>query len=545
MLKKISLITILVLALYLRIINIATVPPGIYLDEASIAYDSYSLGLNLHDQYGKFLPLFIRSYASFQAPLYIYASILPIKVFGMSPLGVRFISIVSGTLIVFFSYLLIRIISPEKWKNAAIFSAAVLAISPWAIFFSRGAIEANLALALFIASLYLIFNGIKNNKGSILNIGFITLALTNYAYHSYRFLSIITVLALLTFFFKLLKKRLFIPTVIGIILFAVILLPQLFLINTPGSLTRATALDYTSDSYFKENSGTLCCSLPGKITFISRTFFAKYFDYISLNSLFFDSDPSPVRSIPELGSFYSWMLFPFLLGLFIVTREYYRKSLRAGVNFFMTIGLFSIVPAAFTRDDLYFLRVLPFLWLVSILAGFGLLAIFKRINSNLLKLGFATFLLTISLLNLYTNYFYIFKEERSVEQSGLLQQLFIYTRSNPDKHFIIDLTEPLSYGIGLYVYKTDPKEFSRQANLKMMEYYTDTSLKTNYSIGNTDIRAINWGVDNCQGNYLVGDERTISEERISSNHLLLVRKFVAVLDTRFIGVYRSECKKPL
>src|SRR5438477_11064079 len=108
MFNKIVFLFIIVLALVIRIIWIGQAPPTIYLDEASIGYDAYSLGLRGQDQYGVSFPIYFRSYANYQSPLYIYLSIIPVKIFGLTPLGVRLVSILSGVMTVLLTFFLLK-----------------------------------------------------------------------------------------------------------------------------------------------------------------------------------------------------------------------------------------------------------------------------------------------------------------------------------------------------------------------------------------------------------------------------------------------------
>ena len=55
--NKYILILILILALFLRIINIQNSPPALYGDELTIALDANSLLYTAKDQLGNFLPL--------------------------------------------------------------------------------------------------------------------------------------------------------------------------------------------------------------------------------------------------------------------------------------------------------------------------------------------------------------------------------------------------------------------------------------------------------------------------------------------------------
>ncbi|MDO8429243.1 MAG: glycosyltransferase family 39 protein [Candidatus Daviesbacteria bacterium] len=532
MLKILLIGLVLFLAVFLRIVNISETPP-VYLDEASIGYDAYSLSIRSKDQYGEPWPVFFRSYANFQSPIYIYLTAVSVKILGLTPVSIRLVSILSGMVIILSTYFLIKILNPEfKFR---FYTTLILTVSPWAVFFSRGAMEANLGLAIFTTSLYLIFKGLFKKRGLWLILGIILLALTNFGYHAYRLISFGTLFLLILIFYRQLSISLKKVTFLGIACFILILIPQILLLNTPGSLERFKSLEYFSTDFFQANGGELRSQFLGHYQFIILEFFGKYLDYLSLKSLFFDTDPTLVRGIPEMAVFYQWMCVPFIVGLYFLIRERVTK-IRL---FFILLGLISLIPAALTRDNLYELRVLPFLWTVSILISQGLtkLSQFKKFWPAIIGV-----VLIMSLIPLYTNYFHLLKYERNIDHSGFINDLFKYTKDRSDKKFIVSLSEPLSYGVALYIYQYDPREFEKSLNFNLENYYTDLTLKTEHNIKNLQIRQINWEVDTFEEVYLAGDEQTISRFKVEENGLEEIVIFRSPLDIRSVTIYKTNPK---
>ena len=69
----IFLITILiVIAGFLRIYKIATVPPGLNQDETAIGYNAYSILVTGRDEWGEKYPLYFKSFGDYKLPIYIY-----------------------------------------------------------------------------------------------------------------------------------------------------------------------------------------------------------------------------------------------------------------------------------------------------------------------------------------------------------------------------------------------------------------------------------------------------------------------------------------
>ncbi len=94
----IVLVLILVLGGFLRLINLSGSPPSLNWDEASLGYNAYSISSTLKDEYGKFLPLYTRSFDDYRSAIPVYLMIPSIKVFGLNEQGVRFPSAAIGTI---------------------------------------------------------------------------------------------------------------------------------------------------------------------------------------------------------------------------------------------------------------------------------------------------------------------------------------------------------------------------------------------------------------------------------------------------------------
>jgi 4-amino-4-deoxy-L-arabinose transferase-like glycosyltransferase len=190
------LFIIISLGLVFRIVRIADVPPGINRDEAAIGYTAYSLLKTGRDEHGHRWPISLKSFGDWKLPLYVYSTIPSIAVFGVTEFAVRFPSVITGLLTVLISYL----IGCElfKRKEIGLVTSALMAISPWHIFFSRVASEANLAVFLVTASFYLIIKSQK--KLAYLSIGTFLLSLTLLAYHGNHIFTPLIFIAFVYFF---------------------------------------------------------------------------------------------------------------------------------------------------------------------------------------------------------------------------------------------------------------------------------------------------------------------------------------------------------
>src|SRR5690606_7450646 len=134
-----------------RFLYLDEIPVSLNWDEVSHGYNAYSILRTGKDEWGQTMPLIFRAYGDYKLPVYIYLTAISEAVFGVNEFAVRFVSALAGVGIVYFMYLLgERLYS----KRVGLWSAFLAALSPWSLFLSRGAFEANLGLLFAIAGLY-------------------------------------------------------------------------------------------------------------------------------------------------------------------------------------------------------------------------------------------------------------------------------------------------------------------------------------------------------------------------------------------------------
>jgi 4-amino-4-deoxy-L-arabinose transferase-like glycosyltransferase len=155
-----SLFAIIVLAAVLRIHDIVGDPPGFFADEASFGYNAYTVLHTARDEHGKLLPLFFRAFGEYKLPVYIYSQVPLIALLGLSELPVRLTSAIYGALTVLATYLLVRELFRDR--VLALVAAALLAISPWHVFYSRtGLGDITTHLFFIIMGIYLFVLGTR------------------------------------------------------------------------------------------------------------------------------------------------------------------------------------------------------------------------------------------------------------------------------------------------------------------------------------------------------------------------------------------------
>ena len=99
---------IVVFAAAIRFYQISSLPVSLYWDEVSTGYNAYSIATTGKDEFGISMPLLFKAFNDYKMPVNIYLSALPIKLFGLNELSVRFTSAFFGTLTVLITFFLVK-----------------------------------------------------------------------------------------------------------------------------------------------------------------------------------------------------------------------------------------------------------------------------------------------------------------------------------------------------------------------------------------------------------------------------------------------------
>ncbi len=508
-LKKHQLLFILIvlLSIFLRFYKLGSIPAGFHHDEVSQAYNSFAIGTTGHDRYGEYFPILFRSFGSYQPPVYTYLSPIPILLFGNTVFAARFLSALSGVIIVIFTYLIVLELTKEKYKyNLSLIAALIVAISPWAIQFSRRVVEGNLGLSIFLISLFLFIRSLKTPK--VLPWAAFIMGISTQAYYSERIASTIFIPIFLAVFWKYYfkYKRL---VFFALFLFGLTQLPHLWILTT-GAYARR----FAQVSYFNNDPG----DLPRALYLILE--FTKHFlSYISPRNLFSDTGVDLGRVSPDLGVFYSWLFIPFLVGIVNFLKQ--AKSLF--FKLLLMLAPISLVSASLTGDVFYPLRILEFLWIVSIAISLGILVILNAVRNK--TLGFVIFgiLIIYSLIAFYISHAVLLKYETQEYMADSYIKLNEYLKKYDDKKIIIDSGRDFAIGVRIaYFRKFDAGKMASilKPQLTSDYYSSEVSLREVYKIDNILVRPLIWEEDPCQKNtILIGDSLAISEKQAKDHDL--------------------------
>ena len=373
------LLMIIGLAALLRIAFLGTAPISFSVDEASHAYDAYSILETQRDRYGEFLPLFTRAYDDYIETILIFLLVPFIKTFGLNEFAVRLCPAIIGTITVVIVYYLAQ----EFFKDnkLALISALFIAINPWHIFFSRLVFRANILPLLFNLALLFFLKSFQRPK--YLPLSSLLFGLSLYTYHSARVFVPLFLLGLVIIFWQQLwkvKKQ----TIIAFILFMLIFIPLFLFWITPEGIARA------NDTGIETNP----------LQLISN--YLSYFDPVFL---FLRGDPNPRRSVATwgVGELYLFEFFTVLCGIWFLRKE----SQKERNILFLWLSLYPI-PAALT-ESYHAIRSIVGVPLFAIISAYGLFKIQNLLSYKQKKYFKFIFplIITISLtlfLKFYFNY---------------------------------------------------------------------------------------------------------------------------------------------
>jgi len=114
----ILLIAIIILAAGLRLWQLGSVPPSPDWDEAALGYDAYSIMHTGRDEFGKFLPVVLRSFDDYKPALYAYLAIPTVAMLGLNIFAVRLPSALFGIIsVIAVFYLVQELFRDFKYKD--------------------------------------------------------------------------------------------------------------------------------------------------------------------------------------------------------------------------------------------------------------------------------------------------------------------------------------------------------------------------------------------------------------------------------------------
>ena len=192
-LKTLGLIAILLLLSF----RLLQTPGGLTVDEASFGYNGVLLSKTLHDENGKYLPLFVLSIAGhdWRQPITQYFITGFFKLLPPSSFTLRFTSVIVATVSAWLLYKLSKNLFSEK---LAFFPVLIFVTAPIIFMQSHLALDNIMPVPFVILWLFFIIKAKKENLGYLFLSG-VSLGISLYSYKAMRI--IVPPLSLVTIFY--------------------------------------------------------------------------------------------------------------------------------------------------------------------------------------------------------------------------------------------------------------------------------------------------------------------------------------------------------
>ena len=541
-----TLLLIILLALFLRVWRLGVNPPHLTPDEASLGYNAYSILKTGHDEYGELLPIVFKSFGDYKPGLYVYLTVPFVAIFGLTEFAVRLPSALAGV----FSVYLIYIISKELFndKKLSLISAFIAAVTPWLIYFSRGAWEVNISLTLTLTGIYLFLRacsplGESLEKEKYLIFSSIYFSLTLLTYQGAKLSTGIVILILVLLYRKKLfsfeKKNLIASLAVGLII-SLPIIASLFSGQT-GRLAVFSVFSYPRPQEYLEiflqqggeRVGDLSYYLFHSETLnFTRGILGRWFNHFSGRFLFFEGDwPNPRHTAPYHGMLLLSDLVLLIAGFVTLARKgFSRKTL------FVWVWLvFSSLPSVLSRDQVHAVRALNMVVPMIFLLSFGLESILARGN---IKYVFYAFYILSSIYFLDAYFVHVPRHNSKYWEYGYKQIVEAvlpiqknYKTVKVQQSFAQPYIYFLFYGLdGSSASRGyDPTKYQKQAELVESEYKGDVGYIT--KLDNIEFTPIDWSVNRGDhGTLFVADTIRIPPEDSRDESLFNLIKEIKYLN---------------
>ena len=541
----IALGCILLVATLFRFYKLSNIPPSLNWDEVAFGYNAHSLLKTGKDEFGTSFPLYFRSLDDYKLPVYMYATVGSIALFGYNDFAVRFPSAFFGSLTVLLVYFLVKglfLLSfrpPSrnlKMPNSSfakasadrqvrhdiddimpLLSSLLLAILPWHIQFSRMAAEANAGLFFLTLGVTLFLYGIHTYYW-LSPLSIIAFGLAAYSYLSFRIVAACIGLILVFLYWKdirLIQKKILVITGISVACIAGFLLWDMLFHNVHVRV-QGTSVFGTQQAFdiFKHKEQEMFYDATLKINLTRRLFHDNpvfttadvmvrgYLTHFSPIFLFFDYDEKQHHT-PFVGLLFIWMLPFILLGLYYVIQHVRKREATLIVLWL----LIAPIPASITWDIPHAIRVFGMSIPLVILIACGVYSLVNFLYKKKFIFGLiasSTIVFLIGLSSYYYAHQYILHlpQERSQDWVYGRKEMTEYLEKNKSKYDRIIVSSSLEwpYIFMLYYSRYDPARYLLQGGT--------------ISGG--------WGED--KNSYDLYEFHTFRKEDMRANHTLFVGK---------------------
>lgn len=341
-------IAVIFLGCFARLIYIDIYPVGLNQDEASSAYDAWSVlnyGIGRNEES---YPVHFIAWGSGQNALYAYLMIPFIQILGLTNLAIRLPMALIGciSLLVFYHFMKYAF----NDKKALIFTF-IFAIFPWHLMKSRWGLESNLFPDLILWATYALYYGITNKKNWCIWLSSIIFGLSTYSYGtSYFYVPV----AILLIYISLIKMKKFTikQALINLMIITLVALPMILFVLI---------------NYFDLNTihlGPITIPKLGtvrfeEITFLNSGILSIFKKFANNIYILCTNDGNLLNYTDPYGLFYNiWLSIPLIIfGMIKSIRSHFTSPVFTLMNclFIASLLLMFVVDGAINRINIIFI----------------------------------------------------------------------------------------------------------------------------------------------------------------------------------------------
>lgn len=390
--KFFKIALIFILALFIRLYALGSVPPHLTPDEAALGYNAYSILKTGKDEHGVTLPLIFKSFGDFKPGLYVYLATLPISVFGLNEFAVRLPSALLGAFSVIIFYEIAKLLMDETkdtLKHFPTLTALFLALSPWHIQFSRGAWEVNVAAFFILCGMYFHIKSLKKSESLVWAVIFYAFSLLTYQGAKLMLVIsgiVVTIFSGIKIYSK--NSRLILGSLVLFLIVGSPIIASLFT-GQAGRLGVFSVFSYPRPKEYLETFLVKANETQSDVVYpifhsetlnFARGIAGRWFNHFSGRFLFFEGDwQNPRHSAPYHGMLTLFDLPLLLIGIYflLITKN---NRLRNFIFVWVAIAPF---PAILSRDQIHAVRSFQMLFPLTLILAYG---VASMLNVKYLKI---------------------------------------------------------------------------------------------------------------------------------------------------------------
>ena len=383
---QIYLILVLFFGAIFRLWGLGKIPEGFHADEAAFGYNAYSLLKTGKDEYGKVIPLVLRSFDDYKGAIYSYLTVPFVALFGLNEFSVRLPTAIAGIVIVLVSAVMTLALTQNVLLSLV--TATVVSFSPSSLLLSRVQSDPLVAVLFMLVGWYCIGKYVGSKKSIWVLCGLGVWIISCFTYASPRVLLLGFIPLLFWFYYPQLDKKM--KLVFTIIIVSILFTSIYLMFESSGSRFGQTNIFSSQDVILPLNeqiredgvAGSTILSTRmyhNKIVDYGRYIIHNYANYFGFDFLFFQAYQPEREKIPNIGFMYLVDLPFMLIGLYQII----KSKKRWGYFIFGWLLFTPLTLAVFGQETpnihRYYFSILP----GSIIVAYGIIQSIKFTHKNI------------------------------------------------------------------------------------------------------------------------------------------------------------------